>query len=65
MRLFSAHEAAHHRPAPPARCFSLELPLWAAPTAGDPSSGARGARKPGATRQMLRQMRNHPTGTER
>lgn len=55
MRLFSAHETTHRRPAPAARCYSLTLPPWADPADG----GSRGSRKSGSTRQVLRHMAHH------
>jgi hypothetical protein len=65
MRLLTAHEAKHRRFAQPARCYSLELPSWAAPRAAGPAFAARAARKPGLARQVLRHMGSHPTGIER
>lgn len=65
MRLITSHETTRSTPAPPARCYSLALPAWAAPTVGGATSDSRATLRTDLARQVLRQMRSHATGTER
>jgi hypothetical protein len=65
MRLLNAHEARHASAEAPTRYYSLELPPWAACTAGGSVSASRAARQPSLTVQTLRRMRSHPTGSGR
>ena len=65
MRRLTAHEAKYARSDPPMPCYSLQLPPWAARTAGGSVRASRSARQPSLTVQMLRRMRRHATGSGR
>jgi hypothetical protein len=65
MRLITSHETTCSTPAPPARCYSLALPAWAALTVGRTTSDSRATRGTDMARDVLRHVRRHSTGTER
>jgi hypothetical protein len=65
MRLITSHEATRSTPAPPARCYSLALPAWAAPTVGRTTSDSRATLRTDMARQALRHVRSHLTGIGR